>query len=194
MAELLEGGIRFGLGSTLAFRKSDLERAGGFAGLLDYLADDYELGARISQKGKRVQIADTVVETFLPRYSWGEFVQHQLRWARSIRDARPWGYLGLGATHAIPWAAVTAAFAGGAGWAWLILAAALAARFGVAFLVGGSVLRDRQVRRLCWLLPFRDCVALVLWAAAFAGHTVQWRGDQFVLRKGKLARAASHRS
>ena len=46
-------GIRFGLGSTLAFTRKALDAAGGFEPLLDYLADDYELGARIAQAGFR---------------------------------------------------------------------------------------------------------------------------------------------
>jgi len=44
-ARFLEKGLRFGLGSTLAFRRRDLEAIGGFEALLDYLADDYELAA-----------------------------------------------------------------------------------------------------------------------------------------------------
>ena len=38
-ARFLERGLRFGLGSTLAFRRRDLEAIGGFEPLLDYLAD-----------------------------------------------------------------------------------------------------------------------------------------------------------
>jgi ceramide glucosyltransferase len=191
VAQALEGQLRFGLGSTLAFRKRDLERVGGFQGLVDHLADDYELGARISETGKRVQIADTVVDTLLPRYSWREFLRHQLRWARGIRHCRPWGYLGLAATYGVPWAALAVALAGGAWWAWVLLAVTLAARLSMAFVVGESVLGDGQVRYLWWLIPIRDCIGLTLWAAAYAGRTVHWRGDQFVLKNGKLTRAAT---
>src|SRR6478736_9548789 len=48
VARLVEGGIHFGLGSTLAFRRSDLAATGGFEALADYLADDYEVGHRIA--------------------------------------------------------------------------------------------------------------------------------------------------
>jgi ceramide glucosyltransferase len=191
LAQALEGQLRFGLGSTLAFRKVDLERAGGFEALADYLADDYELGARISRTGKRLQIADTVVDTFLPRYSWREFLRHQLRWARGIRDRRPWGYLGLALTHGMPWAALAVLLARGAWWAWVLMAATLTARLCMAFIVGQSVLGDGQVRYLWWLIPVRDCIGLALWAAAYAGRTVHWRGDQFVLKNGKLTRVAT---
>jgi len=39
-ARQLEGGIQFGLGSTLAFRRAELEKIGGFISFVDYLADD----------------------------------------------------------------------------------------------------------------------------------------------------------
>src|SRR5205823_4305359 len=57
-ARMLEGGIRFGLGSTLAMTKTSLAAAGGLEPLLESLADDYELGARIAHAGYRVELAD----------------------------------------------------------------------------------------------------------------------------------------
>ena len=68
VARQLEGGIRFGLGSTLAFRRAELEKIGGFTSFVDYLADDYELGKRIAGLGLTVKLSDVVVETYLPSY------------------------------------------------------------------------------------------------------------------------------
>lgn len=45
VAQQIEEGLRFGLGSTLAFRRKDLDRIGGFHSIVDFLADDYELAA-----------------------------------------------------------------------------------------------------------------------------------------------------
>jgi len=53
----LERGLRFGLGSTLAFRRADLEKIGGFRSIVDFLADDYELGRRIANLGLRVVLS-----------------------------------------------------------------------------------------------------------------------------------------
>ncbi len=103
-ARQLEGGIRFGLGSTLAFRRSDLERIGGFRPIVDHLADDYELGARLAALGLTVELSDVVVETLLPPYRVADFIAHQLRWARGVRDARAAGYFGLIFTFGILWA------------------------------------------------------------------------------------------
>lgn len=186
MARQLERGVRFGLGSTLAFHKSDLKEIGGFEALADFLADDYEIGARIAKQGKRVAVAEPVVSTFLPEYSWRGFLDHQLRWARGIRDSRPGGYLGLLATYAIPWAVLAVLLARGSGWAWALLALALAVRSYVAIIVGRRVLADAQMKKFLWLVPARDCIAFGLWWAAYGGHTVRWRGSEFVLKNGKI--------
>jgi ceramide glucosyltransferase len=187
-AREIEKGIRFGLGSTLAFRRENLRAIGGFEALADYLADDYELGFRLANAGWRVHLSDLVVDTFLPAYTAREFFDHQLRWARSTRDSRRWGYLGIVFTFGLPWAMVGLALAHGAAWAWLLLAGVLAMRLTMALTVGLRVVRDSQVLRFLWVLPIRDLSAVLVWVASFFGHSITWRGDSFLLHKGKLSR------
>jgi ceramide glucosyltransferase len=188
VARQLEGGLRFGLGSTLAFRRADLERAGGFESIVDFLADDYELGRRIAGLGLQVRLSDVVVETHLPAYSFGEFFAHQLRWARGVRDARPGGYLGLVFTFGLMWSVLNLVAARAAAWSWAVLGAVVLLRLATALVVGRSVLQDRQLMKHLWLLPLRDLMAVVVWIASLAGHTVTWRGDRFELKKGQLRR------
>jgi ceramide glucosyltransferase len=96
VARWLEGGIRFGLGSTLAMSKTALAKAGGLEPLVEYLADDYEMGERVAKAGYSVELCCEVVETSIPAYEFGGFRDHQLRWARSTRDSRKLGYIGVG--------------------------------------------------------------------------------------------------
>jgi ceramide glucosyltransferase len=186
VAQTVENGMRFALGSTLAFRRRDLQAIGGFEAFVDYLADDYQIGSRIAALGLKVKLSDVVVETFLPRYTLRGFIDHQLRWARTVRDSRYWGYVGLGLTFGLPWAVLVLLFAHGAGWAWGLLAVTLAMRAGVAVVVGKLVLHDRQVMRSLAFIPVRDTFALGVWIISFAGHKVSWRGDRFRLENGKL--------
>jgi ceramide glucosyltransferase len=189
-ARQLEGGIRFGLGSTLAFRRNELEKIGGFHSIVDHLADDYELGRRIAASGFAVKLSDVVVETYLPAYQQRDFFAHQLRWARGVRDARAGGYFGLVFTFGILWALLAVVASEGALWSWATLASTLFLRGAVALVVGWKVLRDRQVLKYAWLIPLRDLVAVVVWIASLRGHTVTWRGDRFTLKNGKLTRVA----
>ena len=185
-ARFLEGGLHFGLGSTLAFRRNDLIAIGGFEALLDCLADDYELGRRIASTGKKIELCAATVTTFLPAYTLRQFFRHQLRWSRTIRDARSWGYTGLVFTFGLPWALVTLLAARGAPWAWILLALTLVMRLAVAFSSSVLVLDDRQFSRDILLLPVRDMLAPFIWAASFMGNRVHWRGEVFDLKDGRL--------
>jgi ceramide glucosyltransferase len=188
VARQLEGGLRFGLGSTLALRRTDLERVGGFRSIVDYLADDYELGRRIAELGLNVELSEVVVETYLPEYDLSSFFSHQLRWARGVRDSRAAGYIGLVSTYGLLWALLAVIAARGSLWSWAAFGVTLLLRAAVALVVGKSVLQDASLTKHFWLLPLRDLMAVVVWVASFAGHTVTWRGDRFELKKGRLIR------
>jgi ceramide glucosyltransferase len=186
VARQIEGGIHFALGSTLAMSRTALDASGGLRPLVDYLADDFELGYRIAKAGYEVVLADVVVETHLPAYSFRGFFEHQMRWARSTRDSRRLGYVGLLLTFGLPWAIFSVLFAPLTWWSWTTLAAAAALRSAVAIKVGIGVVHDRAVWRHLWLVPLRDLVAFGVWFASFADHTVQWRGEVFILENGKI--------
>jgi ceramide glucosyltransferase len=190
LSRLLEGGLRYGLGSTLAVRRESLQKAGGLEGLVDQLADDYEMGARISNAGYRVVLSAAVVETAVPAYNWHGYIDHQLRWLRTVRDARPGGYAGLVVTYGFAWALINVIASGLSPLSLWLLALSLFLRFGLAMTVGAEVLSDHQALPSLWLLPLRDMLAIGLWAAGFAGNTIVWRGERFVVKGGKLFKAS----
>jgi ceramide glucosyltransferase len=187
-ARKIEGGIRFGLGSTLAATKTAIAKMGGLETLADLLADDYMLGYRISEAGYSVQLCGEVVKTTVPAYDFKGFWDHQVRWARTTRDSRKLGYVGLGVTYCLPWALLTVIASGFALWSFALLSLVLLARVSVALAVGVGVLGDGQVLRDLWLLPVRDFFGLLFWAWSFAGDTVVWRGESFRLKDGRLSR------
>jgi ceramide glucosyltransferase len=186
LSKMIEGGLHYGLGSTLAISRNALNAIGGLAPLVDHLADDYELGARVDQAGYRVALAAEVVETSIPAYNWRGFLDHQLRWYRTVRDARPWGYLGLIFTHGLAWALLNVLASGMSPLSLWLIGLAFFLRLTLAMTVGATVLGDHHVLPALWLLPLRDFVAMGVWAAAYAGNTILWRGERFQLKNGKL--------
>ena len=186
LSKWLESGLHYGLGSTLAVSRDALEKSGGLLPLVDYLADDYELGARIARAGFRVEVNPEVVETGVPAYDWRGFCDHQLRWLRTVRDVRPAGYAGLIFTHGLGWAVLNALASGLSPSSLWLLGLSFFLRLAQAMMVGAVVLGDHQVLPNLWLLPFRDVIAMALWAAGFAGDTIVWRGQRFALKDGKL--------
>jgi ceramide glucosyltransferase len=176
------GIAEFGFGSTLAFRRADLDAIGGFAAVADYLADDYQIGARIHRLGRRNVISHVVVKTRLHVETWGAVWRHQVRWARTIRCSRPGGYVGLPVTFATLWAVAAAA----AGFWWIALPL-LALRIAMGLAAGWLVLRSPDVLRFFVLIPLRDLYAVAVWAAGLTGDTVEWGGRTLKLdRQGRI--------
>lgn len=184
-ARLLERGVHFGLGSTMAVGRAALGSFGGFAKLTEYLADDYELANHIVRAGYEVVVPDVVVETRMHDYSVREFWQHQIRWGRTVRSSRLGGYLGLAVTFGLLWSLVWAGASRGAPmaigaivvvllWRWMLL--------GVYATALGASAKD------WWLMPVRDLITPLVWMGSIGGSKIVWRGETFRLRDGKLSR------
>src|ERR1039458_4223028 len=152
LSRMIEGGLPYGLRSTLAISREALDKIGGLAPLVDHLADDYELGARVAQAGYRVALSSEVVVTSIPAYTWSGFLDHQLRWARTVRDARPWGYAGLVFTHELGWALINVLASGLSPLSLWLLGLSFFLRLALAMMVGAEVLGDHQVLPNLWLL------------------------------------------
>ena len=161
----------FAMGSTMAFRRGDLDRIGGFEAIGCFLADDYQLGRRIHALGLKCVLSDVIVTTTLGG-NWQDVWHHQVRWARTVRVSNFWGYLGLPVTFGTVWACA-AAVTGHVG----LAAALLAARMLMASAAGWFVLRSPDVLRLWPLVPLRDLFGAAVWAAGLFGQTVFWRGQ-----------------
>jgi len=190
-ALVVDRGIHFALGSTLAINKRVLAEIGGLEPLSNYLADDYELGFRTARAGYRVVLAEVVVETFLPDYNFHQMYEHQLRWGRTMRDLRKSGYAGILFTYGLPWAIVATLLAKFSPWSLVLLAIVSVARFLSTYAFCRWVVRDAHSRRNLWLVPLRDAVGIVVFVASFLGNTVTWRGEVFRLKDGVLYRENS---
>ena len=188
VSKMIEGSLKYGLGSTLAVRREALEEAGGLIALVDQLADDHQMGVRIVEAGYSIALSPEIVETAIPAYNWSSFIDHQLRWARTVRDASPGGYIGLVFTHGSAWAFLNLIASGFSPLSLWLFGMSFFLRLTQAMTVGAEVLGDHQVLPSLWLLPFRDVVQMGIWIAGFAGNTIIWRGEEFHLQNGKLLR------
>jgi len=179
-------GMGFALGASVALRRRDLERIGGYAALTDYLADDYQIGARIAALGLRVHLSNYIVSCVLGSTSFKEQWDREVRWARCTRVSRPIEYPGLWLTFSTP-LAVLYAIAAGLDHTWFVV---LAASLLLRWLVGWGIAMytaDRELPRLLIWLPVRDMLSALVWFNGLIGQHVVWRGETYaVLPGGKL--------
>ncbi len=186
VADWMEG-VTFALGASVATTKGWLGKMGGYEALANFLADDYEIGNRVHKAGGKVLLSREAVWTMYPALNFGEFWEHQVRWARTVRLVRPASFLGLIVTHGLPWAVAAALVA--PNW-WVAFAypmAYLLLRLSMAWVAGVWGLGDDILRRKLWLIPLRDAVHFVVWLAGFTSNRVRWGGVEYVIKNGKMS-------
>jgi ceramide glucosyltransferase len=178
--------MRFAMGATMVLRRADLERAGGFAAVADYLADDYQIGLRIWGLGYRIVLSDYVVRCILGVTSFQEQWDREVRWTRTNRANRPVEYPGLLLTFTVPLALALALLVPGDPLGWRLLAASIALRWLLGWIITGCTGDSESRRWLIWL-PVRDLLSAMVWAAGGPGRRVSWRGEEFTVESdGRL--------
>ena len=192
VANLLEG-MKFGLGPTIAVRRDALEKIGGYSVLGDYFANDFMIGNLIEKAGYRVVLSGHVIDHVVSQPTFRRMWENQLRWAKSTRYSRPKGHFGHGLIFAMPYGIlgfVAAALLGHVAIGVAFLGVALLNRMLETWIVGWTVVRDRNARRGFWLYPVRDLLGFIVWCASYTAARAVWRdsryefkGDRIVLRE-----------
>jgi ceramide glucosyltransferase len=172
----LGGPPRFCFGSTMAVRRCALEAIGGIAALEPHLADDYMLGALVCARGYRVALSRYVVRNVIAETSVPALLQHELRWARTIRSVQTAGYACSFVTFPLPFALVWVALASTSAGAWITLGLVLALRIAMHYAARDAL--GARTMPPAWLLPFRDCLGLGVWVGGLAGDTVTWKDEK----------------
>lgn len=82
------GPVDFGLGAALLFRRDDFLRHVDWDRLQNSLADDFVLGQLLQP----VSIGTSILGTVSDVEDWPAALAHYLRWNKTIRWCRPWGF------------------------------------------------------------------------------------------------------
>ncbi|MGC2461722.1 MAG: bacteriohopanetetrol glucosamine biosynthesis glycosyltransferase HpnI [Steroidobacteraceae bacterium] len=184
----LFGSQVFVSGATIALRRDVLARSGGLAGLADQLADDYKLGVQVRGLGLRIVLSDLCVDTMVDEPTLAALWGHTLRWLRTIRSVRPWGYACCFITFSLPMAVLGTALARFQPMALMLLGITVGAR-----LVLHLRRRPGGWRQL-GLIPLHDALLLALWCWSFRRREVSWRQERFGIgRDGSLHRVHERR-
>ena len=174
--------LDFALGAAMLTRRKNLAGCGGFAALVDCLADDYQLGHRLARAGGRIELSPVVVECWDKPMDWAQVWWHQLRWSRTIRMSKPAAYFFSVLSNATLWPLLWLALRPSA-FAAEIFAVCLAVRICAALDLQKKLTGDRAGDFWFWLVPVKDLLQAALWLAAFLGRTIEWRGGRYRLRR-----------
>ena len=180
--------LDFALGAVMATRRQHLQEIGGFAALVDCLADDYQLGNRIARRGHPIALSPVVVECWSAPMGWAAVWKHQLRWARTIRVCQPAPYFFSLLSNATLWPLLWLIVRPAAP-VWAFALCCWLVRILTALNLEQRLTQGRTLFAQAWLVPAKDLLQTAIWLLAFLGNRVEWRGRQMRLRRdGTLER------
>lgn len=172
-------GLAAGFGNAFAFRKADLEAAGGFARLAEGPCEDNALSRALRERGGRLALARRNAIRPLGARGWREAALRHLRWKNCTKCHDPAAFLAEiaigGLVFNLLGAAALAELLGVAWWAGLGLSAAL--WYGAELLLHlacGWPLAWRSPA--AWVL--RDLAHPALTVAAAFTRAIEWRGTR----------------
>ena len=174
-------GLGFAQGKTMLWRRADLAQAGGIRALGAEIAEDAAATKVVRRAGRRVRLVDGAFGQPLGHRSPRQVWLRQVRWAKLRRTTFPAFFLpevlsgGFAPLLAAAWAAQAADLPP------LIVLTALAAFWYAcdAYLAHAAGWPIRASSPLAWIT--RDLMLPVLWAQAWIGNTVSWRGNEMKL-------------
>jgi ceramide glucosyltransferase len=183
--------MRFAMGATIALRREDLKKIGGFSSVKDYLADDYEIAIRIADLGRKVILSDYVMVSVLGATTFSEQWDREVRWSRCNRVNRPMEYPGYLLLFHVPMALALLFFSDTSLFARQVFVACLLFRWFTSWLITTQT-GDLESRRWLIWLPIRDLLSVLVWFTGAFSRRIKWRGDTFIVSSdGRMAPAGS---
>ncbi|NIR30410.1 MAG: glycosyltransferase [Gammaproteobacteria bacterium] len=185
----LIGAMEGCFGATIVLRREVLDRIGGFAPFSNQLADDFALGEAVRALGWRAELSRYVVDNLVSESEFRQLLQHELRWARTIRAITPFGYACSVITLPLGLSLLAVALSWGSAEAVTVFLIAYICRLILVRVIERTFGLDAESS---WWVPVRDLLSLVVFAVSFCGKKVVWRDRE--LRTGSDGRLFAGRS
>lgn len=187
-------GVSYGFGATLCTSKEILSEIGGMNFLIDYLADDFQMGYQIHKKGYRIRIAPFLVDQVANGKNFKTYFLQGLRAAITHKACRPIEYrLGL-ITQAVFFAFVHLATEAFSAEGMIVFTAVCGIRMLAFVYLDAAVMRNVKLRRYAWLIPLNDLLNAFIWILSLFLRTVYWKDRKFqVLKEGRMVEVQAYR-
>lgn len=173
------------VGKSMLLKKSDLEAIGGLKAFRDVLAEDYMIGRRMTESGKRVALSSHMIRNV--NHYWGirKFINRHTRWGKlrwKIGGVKYFSELVgnsvfMSALPMVLWqpSKISVSFA--------LLVCLL--KTGGDYYIGRRT--NSELNPFLYLLaPAKDILIGLMWVVPIISNTVVWRGNRYIIGKDSV--------
>jgi ceramide glucosyltransferase len=188
------------VGKSMLMRKKDLESIGGLRAVKNVLAEDYLIGKKLHQMGKKVVLSSHMISNMNEYWGIRKFLNRHTRWGK-LR----WKIGGISYLSELFSNAVFMSFLPLILWEPSRITVSFALLVGSAKVLGdfyiGRIIeksegnRESAESRACslslnplWYLlsPVKDLVIGLIWFVPFLSTSVVWRGNRYMIGKDSV--------
>jgi ceramide glucosyltransferase len=170
------------VGKSMLMKKRDLNAIGGLIAMKDVLAEDYLIGKRLHEIGKKVVVSGHMINNVNEYWDLKRFLNRHTRWAKIRWQIGGLKYLSELFGNPVFMAALLVLLAG-------FSAATLAFAFAISALkAAGDFVIGRRIgadlKKSSYLLgPVKDMLIGVIWFVPIFSNIVVWRGNRYMIGK-----------
>jgi ceramide glucosyltransferase len=173
------------VGKSMLMRRADLDAIGGFEAFKDVLAEDYLIGRKMREAGKRVVVSSHMVNNVNDYWGIGKFLNRHTRWGKLRWRIGGAGYVSELASNAVLMACLPLLLSGfSKATVSLALAACISKTTG-DYLLGRKI--GAGISPMAYaLVPAKDLLMGLIWFVPLLSSTVVWMSNRYVIGKDSL--------
>ncbi|MEM6961045.1 MAG: glycosyltransferase [Myxococcota bacterium] len=187
-AALHIGGVPCVVGKSMLLHAGELRELGGLACVRNVLCEDFILGARYRNAGKRVLLSATMAQNVNRDISIRQFLSRHSRWLKMRAVIHRGSFVAELLSNPVALATIALPFSGGnaaAGGFWA--AVVLAKMVGDASLLRLTRGNGMHPSYLV-VVPFKDLLMAFVWVHSLFSRSVRWRGRKLRFGAGSRLR------
>jgi len=173
------------VGKSILFNKKDLEEAGGFWFIKDYLAEDFMIGKLVKEKNKKVALSNYLIDNVNEYWSIKKFLNRHTRWAKMRWKIGGAYYISEILSNPVFLAFVGLLIFGFSKAAFMVFGGAWLLKTILDYYVGYLIDADIKVFYY-FLSPVKDIIMGTVWFVPFVNTKVYWRGKKYSIGKNTL--------
>ncbi len=170
------------VGKSMLMRKTDLEAVGGLPGVKDVLAEDYLLGRKMNESGRKVVLSPYRIQNVNHYWSLKKFLNRHTRWGKLRWKIGGPKYLAELAANAVFISSMPLLLHGPAGGALVLALSTSLVKTAGDFYIGKKT--GNYLNPLSYLLvPAKDFLIGLIWFVPIFSSGVVWRGNKYLIGK-----------